>query len=140
MTDTVLPYDPGSLPTRPAPLPGEMLVLEVSGLPPHKDRSRSIRNPTHPRYQSFVDLRRAAAREMNGRAWFRGPVGLTLEIRSHASELEYSVIDYVGGIMDTLDGSHGRMFTYLPIVYEDDAADAQRDPTLAIGRTHRRSR
>ena len=27
---------------------------------------------------------------------------------------------YVSGVMDTLDGSHGPGFTYLPIVYQDD--------------------
>lgn len=26
----------------------------------------------------------------------------------------------MGGIADTLDGSHGCEFTYLPIVYQDD--------------------
>jgi hypothetical protein len=57
---------------------------------------------------------------MSGRAWFRGPVGLVLEIGSRDSEFPYSLIEYVGGIMDTLDGSHGMTFTYLPIVYEDD--------------------
>jgi len=28
--------------------------------------------------------------------------------------------DYLGGIMDTLDGSHGEPFTYLPICFQDD--------------------
>ena len=28
--------------------------------------------------------------------------------------------DYLGGVMDSLDGSHGPSFTYLPIIYEDD--------------------
>jgi len=30
------------------------------------------------------------------------------------------LLDYVAGIMDSLSGSHGEVFTYLPIVYEDD--------------------
>jgi len=30
------------------------------------------------------------------------------------------LVDYVGGIEDTLDGSHGFTFTYLPIVFQDD--------------------
>ena len=30
------------------------------------------------------------------------------------------LLDYVAGVMDSLDGSHGVEFTYLPVVYEDD--------------------
>ena len=30
------------------------------------------------------------------------------------------MLDYVSGVMDALDGSHGPGFTYLPIVYQDD--------------------
>ena len=37
-----------------------------------------------------------------------------------AFEKNKALLDYVGGVMDTLDGSHGVEFTYLPIVYEDD--------------------
>ncbi len=33
----------------------------------------------------------------------------------------YTLNDYLGGIMDTLDGSSGYTFTYLPIAFEDDA-------------------
>lgn len=56
---------------------------------------------------------------MQGRCWSRGAVGLSLIIRSPA-RLPRSVNDYAGGVMDTLDGSSGFTFTYLPIVFEDD--------------------
>lgn len=55
---------------------------------------------------------------MRQRAWYLGPVALDVIISG--PELTAPLIDYVGGIMDTLDGSHGPTFTYLPIVYEDD--------------------
>jgi len=57
---------------------------------------------------------------MSGRAPYRGAVGLDFVM--HAPELDKnrSLTDYIGGIMDTLDGSHGVEFTYLPVVYEDD--------------------
>jgi len=31
-----------------------------------------------------------------------------------------ALLDYEAGIMDTLDGSHGTHFTFLPVVYNDD--------------------
>jgi len=38
-----------------------------------------------------------------------------------ATDLDrYSLNDYMGGVMDTLDGSSGQTFTYLPIIYQDD--------------------
>jgi hypothetical protein len=33
---------------------------------------------------------------------------------------EGSVLDYMAGVEDTLDGCHGFGFTYLPIAFEDD--------------------
>lgn len=117
----VLSYSPGALPTKPAPQRGERLIIEVSGLPPYKEVRRSIRNATHPIHPLFVDLRRAATRAMAGRAWYRGPVRLDLTICSRRLHQGRSVLDYMSGVMDTLDGSHGFSFTYLPIVYEDDA-------------------
>ena len=57
---------------------------------------------------------------MDGRAPYRGIVGLELTMfcmeRFHWEALN----EFMGGVMDTLDGSHGPTFTYLPIVYEDD--------------------
>jgi hypothetical protein len=41
-------------------------------------------------------------------------------MRILAPALERDLLDYVGGVMDALDGSHGPGFTYLPIVYQDD--------------------
>jgi hypothetical protein len=115
-----LPYDPGRLPTKPAPLPGESVTFKVKVLPPRKDYSRSIRNPSHPQYALFVALRKAATQAMRGRAWFRGSVFVDLEIYAPRSEIRGPLADYSGGVLDTLDGSHGYHFTYLPIVFEDD--------------------
>lgn len=115
--------DPGPLPTLPSPTPGEKIRIVVSGLPPHKDLHFSIRNPKHRRYQRFVDLRNAAIAAMAGKAWYLGPVSLTLKILT--PEMEHSLGDFSGGIADTLDGSHGPTFTYLPIVYQDDCQIVQ---------------
>jgi hypothetical protein len=115
-----LPYSPGPLPTKPPPQPGESITINLVGLPPYKDTSRSIRNINHPRYDSYIQLRLAAIRAMNGRAWYRGPIQLDLKIRAPRLHKNRSISDYVSGIADSLDGSHGPTFTYLPIVYEDD--------------------
>jgi len=57
---------------------------------------------------------------MGGRAWYFGAVRLDLTIRS-PQQLDYwQMLEYIGGVMDTLDGSSGIYFTYLPTVYEDD--------------------
>ncbi len=116
----LLPYDPGPLPSRSAPLAGESIAFRVDGLPPYKDVSESIRNVEHPRYDSFVALRTAAVAAMAGRAWYFGPIGLDLTIYASKLHANRSLVDYVGGVMDTLDGSSGITFTYLPIVFEDD--------------------
>jgi len=115
-----LPYDPGQLPTKPPPDPGDSITIELPGLPPHKEIRQSIRNVTHPRYEAFVALRRAATDAMDGRAWYLGPVQLDLTVYARSRPDNVLLIDYVSGVMDTLDGSHGPSFTYLPIVYEDD--------------------
>lgn len=60
---------------------------------------------------------------MAGKAWYLGPVSLTLKILT--PEMEHSLGDFSGGIADTLDGSHGPTFTYLPIVYQDDCQIVQ---------------
>jgi hypothetical protein len=114
----VLVPHPGPLPTLPPPLAGEQIQIKVNGLPPHKDLHFSIRNPKHPRYQRFVGLRNAAISAMGGRAWYDGPVRLELIV--HTPLMEHTLGDFAGGIADTLDGSHGMSFTYLPIVYQDD--------------------
>jgi len=115
-----LRYDPGLLPTRPAPRPGETLLLEVPGVPPIKTRRQSIRNQGHPQHSSFITLRKAALTAMAGRAWYLGPVGLGLTVFGPRSLDRWSLVEYLGGIMDTLDGSSGPTFTYLPIIFEDD--------------------
>lgn len=115
-----LPYDPGLLPTRVAPAQGETLVIEIPGLPPIKTFSQSIRNQKHPQHPRFVTLREAATEAMAGRAWYLGPVGLDLTVFGPGCLDRWNLNDYVGGIMDTLDGSSGQTFTYLPIVFEDD--------------------
>ncbi len=115
-----LPYNPGRLPTAPSPVAGETIELELDGYPPWKDTHFSIRNVMHRHHDRFVALRAAATEAMRGRAWYRGDVGLHLELRAPEMEAGRSLLDYVGGVMDTLDGSHGPSFTYLPVVYEDD--------------------
>ena len=115
-----LPYDPGVLPTQHAPQAGEGFELAMEGLPPRKNRSRSIRNTTHPYYDRFVRLRASAIHAMDGRAPYRGIVGLELTMSCKEQFRWDALTEFMGGVMDTLDGSHGSTFTYLPIVYEDD--------------------
>ena len=110
--------DPGPLPILPSPLPGESISLTVEGLPPYKDRHFSIRNPNHPEYARFVRLRCAAMKAMSGKQWYTGPVSLALTL--FAPERSRNIADYIAGIEDTLDGSHGKTSTYLPIVFQDD--------------------
>ena len=116
----VLPYAPGVLPTLPAPTVGERISIRVDGLPPYKDVSHSIRNVTHPRYESFIALRGAATAAMKSRAWYFGPIRLDLTIYAPSLHPRRALTDYMAGVMDTLGGSSGFTFTYLPIVFEDD--------------------
>ena len=115
-----MPYDPGVLPSAPSPLGGETITFCVEGLPPYKDEHFSIRNNRHKIHSRFVVLRKVAINAMAGRAPYLG--ALRMDFVMYATELEKNrtLTDYMGGIMDTLDGSHGVEFTYLPIVYEDD--------------------
>lgn len=115
-----LPYDPGPKPTKPPPAPGSKIVFEVAGWPPWKDISFSIRNSRSRQYSQFMRLRRVAIAAMAGRARYEGPVELDVRICGPEEARKRSLTDYMGGIMDALDGSHGATFTYLPIVYEDD--------------------
>lgn len=119
-TPNLLPYDPGLLPTKPAPSKGESLLLEIPGLPPIKTISQSIRNQRHPHFLSFQTLRKAATVAMAGRAWYFGAIAIDMTIFSPTRLERWGLNDYLGGIMDTLDGSSGQTFTYLPIVYQDD--------------------
>lgn len=116
----MLAYDPGKLPELPAPNPGEKIALSLDGPPPYKSQRQSLRNPGSRCYPAFVALRKAAASAMAGRAWYSGPVRADVTIFAPSLPPGRDLGDYVGGIMDTLDGSHGFTFTYLPIVFEDD--------------------
>ncbi|QDT86392.1 RusA family crossover junction endodeoxyribonuclease [Gimesia chilikensis] len=115
-----LPYDPGEIPHLPAPIAGTSIDFGVVDYPPIKDTSFSIRNPKHKNYMRFVNLRLAAIDAMGGHAWSHGPVKLDLEVYAPSLEPERSLLDYLGGVLDTLDGSHGSHFHYLPAVYNDD--------------------
>jgi hypothetical protein len=115
----LLPYDPGTLPTRPAPRTGDVIRIDVEGLPPAKTIRQSIRNANHPKYESFVLLRREATAAMAGRAWVFGPVAVNITLLGRSND-GASLVDYMAGVMDTLDGGSGPTFTYLPIVFEDD--------------------
>ncbi len=57
---------------------------------------------------------------MRGQKWYDGPIEMNLEIYAPKLEEKKGLNDYIGGVMDTLDGSHGQYFTYLPVVYQDD--------------------
>lgn len=57
---------------------------------------------------------------MGGRAWTFGAVRLNLVIHCAEHPGLFALGEFLGGIMDTLDGSSGMTFTYLPIVFEDD--------------------
>jgi|GEM_PF-1958628 len=115
-----LAYDPGRLPTIATPKAGEHIEFTVFGLPPFKDISFSIRNSKHKHHKRFVALRAAAIESMAGRAWSHDPIGLDIDVFAPNLEPSRVLLDYVGGIQDTLDGSHGTDFTYLPIAYNDD--------------------
>ena len=108
-----LPYNPGALPSSPSPVAGEGVSLIVEGLPPYKDVNSSIRNPKHKYHSRFTILRQAAIDQMGGRAPYRGAV--RIDFAMHAPQLEKNryLVDYQGGIADTLDGSRWR-YVYLP--------------------------
>jgi hypothetical protein len=57
---------------------------------------------------------------MAGRAWSFGNVELNIQVCGEQKLLDKSLTDYMAGIMDTLDGSSGTQFTFLPIAFEDD--------------------
>ena len=115
-----LPYDPGVIPTAPPPRAGDSILLHVEGLPPFKDWHFSVRNPRHRIHSRFMVLRQAALKAMGARAPYRGPIRLDFVMNAPEFEPKKKLLDYADGIQDTLDGSHGTQFTYLPIVYEDD--------------------
>ena len=116
----LLPYDPGVLPVFSAPQRGESITIKVEGLPPFKQIRQSLRNCNNPRYSAFTALRSAGIAAMAGRCWYFGAIQLSLCIFGPRPSQGPSLGDYVGGVFDTLDGSSGRTFTYLPVAYQDD--------------------
>jgi hypothetical protein len=115
-----LSHDPGRLPTKPAPRRGQKIVIRVAGYPPFKEVGASLRNPKHPHYDRFARLRKSAGKAMRRRRWSEGAIALNFTMFAPGFEKGKGLVDYVGGIEDTLDGSHGFTFTYLPIVFQDD--------------------
>jgi hypothetical protein len=57
---------------------------------------------------------------MDGRAWYSGPDHLDLEVNCPQNLRTRLIADYLSGVLDTIDGSHGFTFTYLPVLIEDD--------------------
>jgi len=57
---------------------------------------------------------------MRGRRWSDGSIALRMTISAPSLEKGKALYDYLGGVCDTLDGSHGFQFTYLPVVFQDD--------------------
>jgi len=111
---------PGKLPTLPHPKKGDSITFIVDGLPPIKNRSFSLRNPKSKDFEKFKRLRIAATEKMKGRRWYDDSILLNVTVYIKDQKPQTSLIDYMSGIMDTLDGSHGFTFTYLPVVYQDD--------------------
>jgi len=58
---------------------------------------------------------------MDGRARYSGPVEIDIEIHGPQDAWDKTLLDYASGISDSLDGSAGPSFTFLPIVYQDDS-------------------
>jgi hypothetical protein len=101
----------------------ETIKIKVEGIPPHKDRSRSIRNRKHPNHDRFLVLRKEAKNSMKGRDYYTGPVAVKFHyVRNDGNR---TVGDYLSGILDTLDGSHGFTFHWEPIVFLDDCQIVQ---------------
>lgn len=115
-----VPYNPGTLPTKPGIAAGDIVEFEVEGYPPCKDTHFSIRNVKHKDHDRFIRLRDAGIKEMKGRAWTNGPIRMTFILYAPSFEKGKVLLDYAAGIEDTLDGSSGFTFTYLPVVFEDD--------------------
>ena len=118
---SILPYYPGVLPTKPPLKKGDVIAFEVDGYPPYKDEAFSIRNVRHRDYNRFVRLRKAGTKAMHGHAWACcGPISMEFVLYAPEFEENRQLLDYAAGIEDTLDGSSGPTFTYLPIIFEDD--------------------
>lgn len=97
----------------------DKIEIHVIGIPPHKERSRSIRNAKHPRHNRFLKLRKIAKKAMGKRNYYLGPV--SIEMKYIRKKGKKKMWDYMSGIFDTLDGSHGFTFHWTPIVFLDDS-------------------
>ena len=71
---------------------------------------------------------------MAGRAWIVGPVRIEFVLCAPGFESGKVLLDYVSGIEDTVDGSSGYTFTYLPIVIEDDCQICQCKARLVVSK------
>jgi hypothetical protein len=87
-------------------------------LDPRPDRQALNARKVRVRYGP--NLLFTAVGAMNGSAWYFGPVAMNVTLSAPALEKGKRLVDYIAGIQDTLDGSSGCEFTYLPIVFEDD--------------------
>jgi len=57
---------------------------------------------------------------MDGRACYMGAVALDLVVYGPELHKGRKISDYAARVEDTIDGSSGSTFTYLPIVIQDD--------------------
>jgi hypothetical protein len=62
---------------------------------------------------------------MAGRKWYEGAVRLELLYLCPQGGSVPELHPYLSGVMDTIGGSHGPTFVYLPIVYLDDCQVAE---------------
>jgi hypothetical protein len=94
------------------------MTIKVKGIPPHKGAHFSIRNPKHANHDRFTLLRKKANEAMGKMPYSSGPIGVTIRYQRQLGSRPSA--DYVSGIFDTLGGSHGMQFHWMPIVYLDD--------------------
>ncbi|OGO78538.1 MAG: hypothetical protein A2203_00690 [Chromatiales bacterium RIFOXYA1_FULL_46_5] len=85
---SMLPYDPGVIPTKPCPSDGEIVEIYVAGLPPYKDLHQSIRNQKHRAHDRFIALRKIAIEAMAGRAWSFGNIELNIQVCGKQKQLD----------------------------------------------------
>jgi len=97
---------------------GKTISFDVLGVPPHKDTSFSIRNSKHSNHDRFLAIRKAAKRAMGKIPYYKGSVKIVFHYRRESGSR--SLNDYLSGICDSLDGSHGFTFHWSPVVFLDD--------------------
>jgi hypothetical protein len=72
---------------------------------------------------------------MAGRKWTDGAIALRFTLFAPSLEQGKGLHDYLSGLLDTLDGSHGFQFTYLPIVFQDDCQVCQAKALFKLNST-----